>query len=495
MKIMRSNPKTNAVLALLVATQFCLILDAAVVGVALPAIARDLGMGPSALSWVVNAYILAFGGFLLLGGRAADRLGRRRVFATSAALFAAASALGAIAPSEVWLAAARAGQGLAAAFMSPAALALLLTVFEDARSRQHALGIWAGVSAAGGAAGFLIGGVLVEALGWRSVMYANVPLGIGIAWLAPRLLPASAPIGARAGFDVAGAASVTGGLALGIFALIHAGEAGWTSPGTLIAGALAATLLVAFVVIERRAAEPLVPLAIFRRRSYATANGVAALVTMAVTPMFFFLTLFMQNVLGYSALAAGLAQLPLSLLISGTAIVAPRLLGRVGIYAALAAGLALLGTGMLLLARLPGSAGYIPDIVTAFLLVGPGAGTVWVAATAAATAGADARDSGLYSGIVSTAQQLGSAVGLAILATVAANAAGPDPSMASMAEGLQTGFGLGAGLIATALALTVLVLAPAVRREASVSAVTTTGVASRPGTTGRAPAAEAGGAG
>jgi EmrB/QacA subfamily drug resistance transporter len=462
---MRRNSKTNAVLALLAATQFCLILDAAVVGVALPAIARDLGFGPSALSWVVNAYILAFGGFLLLGGRVADRLGRRRVFATSAALFAVASAIGALAQSEAWLVAARAGQGLAAAFMSPAALSLLLTVFEDARSRQHALGIWAGVSAAGGAAGFLIGGVLVEALGWRSVMYANIPLGIGIAWLAPRLLPASAPAGARAGFDVAGAASVTAGLAIGIFALIHAGESGWTSPATLAAGVLAATLLIAFVVIERRSAEPLVPLDIFRRRSYATANGVAALVTMAVTPMFFFLTLFTQDVLGYSALAAGLAQLPLSLAISGAAIVAPRLIGRVGVHAALAAGLVLLASGMLVLARLPDSAGYVPDIVAAFLLVGPGAGTVWVAATAAATAGASAEDSGLYSGIVSTAQQLGSAVGLAILATVAANAAGQDPSTASFAGGLRVGFGMGAGLIAAALALTVVVLAPSTRRE------------------------------
>jgi EmrB/QacA subfamily drug resistance transporter len=459
-------PKERAMLALLAATQFCLILDAAVIGVALPAIARDLGFGRSALSWVVSAYILAFGGFLLLGGRAADRLGRRRVFAVSAALFAGASAVGAVAQSDVWLVAARAGQGLAAAFMSPAALSLLLTVFEDARSRQHALGIWTGVSAAGGAAGFLVGGVLVEAFGWRSVMYANVPLGIAIAWLAPRLLPASAPVGAGRGFDIAGAASVTAGLGLGIFALIHAGDAGWTSPATLVAGTLAAILLATFVVVERRTAEPLVPLAIFLRRSFSTANGVAALVTMAVTPMFFFLTLFMQNVLGYSALAAGLAQLPLSVVISVAAIAAPRLIGRVGIHRSLAAGLGLLGAGMLVFARLPDSAGYVPDIVAAFLLAGPGAGIVWVAATAAATAGADASDSGLYSGIVSTAQQLGSAIGLAILATVAAHAAGADPSTASMAGGLRVGFGVAAGLIASALALTVVVLVPSARRSA-----------------------------
>ncbi len=462
---MRPDSKQNAMLALLAATQFCLILDGAVVGVALPAIARDLGFGPSALSWVVNAYILAFGGFLLLGGRAADRLGRRRVFATSAALFAVASALGAVAQSEAWLVAARAGQGLAAAFMSPAALSLLLTVFDDTRSRQHALGIWAGVSAAGGAAGFLVGGVLVETLGWRSVMYTNVPLGIAIAWLAPRLLPASAPVGIRTGFDLAGAASVTAGIALGIFALIDAGEAGWTSHATIVAGALAAALLGAFVRIERRSAGPLVPPAIFRRRSYATANAIAALVTMAVTPMFFFLTLFAQDVLGYSALEAGLAQLPLSLVISGAAIHAPRVIGRVGVHAALAAGLALLGSGMLVFARLPDSADYVPDIVAAFLLLGPGAGTVWVAATAAATSGANAKDSGLYSGIVSTAQQLGSAVGLAVLATVAAAVARHDPTPSALADGLRVGFALGAGLVAAALALTVLVLAPAARRE------------------------------
>jgi MFS family permease len=218
-------------------------------------------------------------------------------------------------------------------------------------------------------------------------------------------------------------------------------------------------------MIERRSVAPLVPLSIFRRRSYATANAVAALVTMAVTPMFFFLTLFAQDVLGYSALAAGLAQLPLSLVISAAAIVAPRVMRRVGIHVALASGLALLGSGMLAFARLPDSAGYVPDIVAAFMLVGPGAGMVWVAATASATAGAAARDSGLYSGIVSTAQQLGSAVGLAILATVAAGAAGPGPSTASLAGGLRVGFGLGAGLIATALVLTVAVLAPSTRRE------------------------------
>jgi MFS family permease len=475
---MRPTSQAKMALALLAATQFGLILDGAVVGVALPAIARDLDFGPSALSWIVNAYILAFGGFLLLGGRAADRLGPRRVLATSAALFAIASAAGAVAQSESWLVAARAGQGLAAAFMSPAALALLLMVFQDARSRQHALGAWAGVSAAGGAAGFLIGGVLVETLGWRSVMYASVPIGIAIALLAPRLLPASARAGARAGFDLAGAASVTAGLALGVFALIQAGEARWDSPVVLVAGLLAATLLGGFLVIERRAAEPLVPLAIFRRRAYATANGVAALVTMAVTPMFFFLTLFTQDVLGYSALAAGLAQLPLSVVISAAAILAPRLIGRVGIHAALAAGLTLLGSGTLALARLPDSAGYVPDIAAAFLLVGPGAGIVWVAATAAATAGAGARDSGLYSGIVSTAQQLGSAIGLA-LATVALNTAGSDPSMASLAGGLRLGFGLGAGLIAVALTLVLAVLAPAARRDATASAQVTIGVAAR----------------
>jgi MFS family permease len=478
---MGHTSRANATLALLAATQFCLILDAAVVGVALPAIARDLGFSASALSWVVNAYILTFGGFLLLGGRAADRLGRLRVFATSAVLFGVASAVGAIAPSEAWLVVARAGQGLAAAFMSPAALALLLTVFADAGSRQRALGVWAGVSAAGGAAGFLVGGVLVEALGWRSVMYANVPLGIAIAWLAPRLLPSSEPIGSRAGFDLAGAASVTAGLALGIFALVHAGEAGWPSTTTLLTGGLAAALLATFVIVERRSAEPLIPPAVFRRRSYATSNGVAAMVTMAVTPMFFFLTLFTQDVLGYSALAAGFAQLPLSLIISGAAMAAPRLIGRFGVHGTLAGGLALLGSGMLVLARLPDTAGYVPDIAAAFVLAGPGAGMVWVAATAAATSGASAADSGLYSGIVTTAQQLGSAIGLAILATVAATAAGPDPSTASLAGGLRLGFGLGAGVIAAALALTVVVLAPSARRDAAGTARGTTAVPAHSG--------------
>lgn len=455
-----TGSRGNAALWLIAATQFSLILDAAIFGVALPVLAADLHFTPAGLSWVMNAYALLFGGFLLVGGRVADRFGRRRAFIAGAVAFTVASASGAFATSDTWLVAARAAQGLAAAFLSPAALALLLAMSEEGAPRQRALGVWAAVSAAGGAAGFLLGGILVEALGWRSVLYVNVPIGLAIAALAPRLLPGDPPRRHEGSFDLAGAVTVTTGIGLILFGVVASGGAGWASTSVVAPIVAGAALVGMFAVIERRAADPLIPAAIVRRPGFARANVVAALITMAVTPMFFFLALFTQDVLGYSPLEAGLAQLPLSVLIAVAASRAPRLIGRIGATRSLGAGLALLATGMLAFAGLPSAGAYLPDIVVPTVLAGVGAGTVWVAATVAATAGAGERDSGLYSGIVSTSQQLGSAVGLAVLATAAASVQAATPALDAHATGLRTGFALAAALIGVALGLVILARRP-----------------------------------
>jgi EmrB/QacA subfamily drug resistance transporter len=469
-----SRSRTTATLWLIAATQFCLILDAAIVGIALPQLGADLHFSAAGLSWVINAYALLFGGFLLIGGRVADQFGRRRAFVAGAVAFAVSSAAGAAATTDTWLVVARAAQGLAAAFLSPAALALLLVSFESGPPRQRALGVWAAVSAAGGAAGFLLGGLLVETLGWRSVFYVNVPIGLAIAVIAPRILPGDPPRRREGSFDVAGAVAVTAGIGLILFGVVASGGSGWAAASVvpILAGV---ALLGVFTLIERRAADPVIPPAVVGRPGFVRANVVAALITMAVTPMFFFLALFTQDVLGYSPLEAGLAQLPLSVVIAVAASIAPKVIGRVGPARALGTGLALLASGMVAFARMSSGASYVPEIVVPTVLAGIGAGTVWVAATVAATAGASQRDSGLYSGIVSTSQQLGSAVGLAILATAAASvqaAHAAAPGVEAHADGLRTGFALAASIIAMAFAIVVVVrrTRPAVAGAPAVAA-------------------------
>ena len=335
-------------LALLAMAQFVVVLDASIVNVALPTIGSSLSFSQDDLSWVVNAYVLTFGGFLLLGGRLADLLGRRRVFMGGLVLFALASLAGGFAESEGALIAARAVQGLGAAILSPAALSIVTTTFRDGSERNKALGVWGAVAGAGGAAGVLLGGVLTEYVGWEWVLWVNVPIGIVAAALAPSLIAESRSESTTRAFDVAGAITVTAGLSLLVYGLVEAPNAGWGSGQTigLLAGAVA--LLGAFVAVELRSAAPLVPFSIFRMRTLTGANVVGILTGASLFSMFFFISLYMQNVLGYSAIKAGLSYLPLAVSIILAAGVASQLVTRVGFKPVLATGMALISAGLLL---------------------------------------------------------------------------------------------------------------------------------------------------
>jgi EmrB/QacA subfamily drug resistance transporter len=452
-------------LALLAATQFVLILDAAIVNVALPSIGRDLGFAQEDLSWVANAYILTFGGFLLLGGRVADLAGRRRMFVVGLAVFVTASLVGALAPSALWLVAARAAQGLGAALVSPAALSLVMTLFGEGPERNRALGVFGAVAGSGAAAGSILGGLLTDWFGWQAVLYVNVPIGAVAIALAPRLLPASRDAARGRSFDVAGAVSVTAGLALLVYALVDANDAGWASAQTLVLGALALALIAAFVVIEARSAHPLVPLSIFRVRTLRAANIVSVLLTMALFPMFFFLTLFLQQVLGYGPIRAGLGQLPIALTIAVMAGVTSRLVTRLGFKAPLVAGLLVVGAGLAWFSQLSATGGsYFADVLGPSIVTGIGGALVFISVTIAATTGVRAHEAGLASGLINSTQQIGGALGLALLVAVAtartdsALAGGAQSPAAALTEGFQAALLAGAGIaIVAALIASVLV--------------------------------------
>ncbi|MGH3246785.1 MAG: MFS transporter, partial [Trebonia sp.] len=314
-------------LALLAVTQFVVILDASIVNIALPAIGRGLGLQAGGLSWVIDAYLLTFGGLLLLGGRAADLLGRRSVFLAGLLVFTAASLADGLAPTGGALIAFRALQGIAAAAMSPAALSIVVTMFGPGPERTKALGVWGAVAGSGSAAGVLLGGILTDALGWQAIFFINVPVGLAAAALTPRLIPALRPRGPRAPVDLPGALLGTGGLTAVVYGLISGSANGWTAPVTLVALPAGVLLLGCFIAVEHRSKFPLMPLRIFALRPVAAANSVMLLVGAAIVSLFFFLSLYMQQVLGYTPLAAGLTQLPLAVLLVGAAGAAPALIG------------------------------------------------------------------------------------------------------------------------------------------------------------------------
>lgn len=442
------------VLPLLASTQFVLILDAAIVGVAMPSMAADLGFAPAELSWVANAYTLLFGGFLLLGGRVGDLIGRRRTFVIGVLAFAAASLGGGLAESPLWLVAARAVQGLAAAFVAPSALALLLMSFAEGPERNRALGVWGAVAATGGAAGGLVGGTLTEWFGWASVMYVNVPIGVAVAWLAPRVLPAGEPQRDRGGIDVAGAVTVTAGIGLGIFTLVEANDAGWGSVQTLglLAGAVA--LLAVFVLIERRHAHPLVPLHVFTERRFSVANVVAVLNTMAMFPTFFLLTLYLQRVLGFSPLEAGLAFLSISLSLLVSTLNGPRLAHRFGSRPTLAAAMAMTAVGLAWFSLISPDGSVLVDVIGPSVVTGLGAGVAWTASAAAATAGASPADAGLRSGVLIASQQVGGAIGLAVIVAVAISVTGSATDQVAFTAGLSAGLWVAAAIAGLAALLT-----------------------------------------
>jgi EmrB/QacA subfamily drug resistance transporter len=465
-----STSSTNGrwlALALLAAAQFVVVLDASIVNVALPSMGADLHMSQDNLSWVINAYTLTFGGFLLLGGRMADLLGRRRMFMAGLVLFALASLAGGFAQSETQLIAARAVQGLGAALLSPAALSLLTTIFREGKERNTAMGVWGAVAGSGGAVGVLAGGMLTQWAGWEWVLFVNVPVGLAAAALAPRLLPESRNE-ERTSFDVAGAVTVTAGVATLVYALVDANSAGWTSAQTLGLGALAVALLAAFVAIERRTPSPLVPFpGIFRLRTITGINITALFVAMALFAMFFFVSLYMQQVLGYDALKAGLSYLPLALGIIVSAGAASQLVTRFGVKPVLVSGLLLTAASLIWFAQVSPDGGYVSDILFPSLLAAVGLGFAFVPMTIAAVAGVDEHEAGLASGLINTSQQVGGALGLAILAAVANGrtehamaSAGGDPSAlpAALTDGFRLAFTVGAGFaIAGALLAIVLV--------------------------------------
>ena len=454
-------------LALLCMAQFVVVLDASIVNVALPSIGDGLGFSQENLPWVVNAYILTFGGFLLLGGRLADLLGRRRVFLSGLILVAVASLAAGFAATEGQLIAARAAQGLGAAIISPSALSIVTNMFTDGVERNKALGAWGAVAGSGGAAGVLLGGILTDGLGWEWVLWVNVPVALVAAALTPRLIPESRSQSQTRNFDVAGAITVTAALTILVYALVDAGSAGWGSSQTLGLVGLSAALLGAFVVIERRSQAPLVPFSIFRMRTLTGANVVGLLVGASLFSMFFFISLYMQQVLGYSAIKAGLSYLPLSLAIITSAAIASQLVTRIGFKPVLTAGLALISIGLLWFSRISVDGGFSPDILGPSLLAAVGLGFSFVTTTIAAVAGVKERESGLASGLINTSQQIGGAVGLAVLATIASTRtenlmsdAGGDPTQlpSALTEGFQAAFLGGAAFAALGLVLTLVLI-------------------------------------
>jgi len=460
MSSLASPRAKNIALLLLAMTQFMIVIDASIVNVALPSIGRALRFSQNDLSWVVNAYTLTFGGFLLLGGRLADLVGRRRMFMIGLGVFSVASLAGGFAQSEPWLIAARALQGFGAALVSPAALSIITTTFAQGAERNRALGVWGAVAGAGGAAGVLLGGVLTQGLSWRFVLFVNVPLAIFAVLNAPHRLPESRADENGRSFDIPGAVTVTAGLALLVYTFVDAVQSGWSSGATLerLAGALA--LLVAFVVIEARQRQPLMPFSIFRLRTLRGANVVGLLIGMALFSMFFFVSLYLQQVLHFDALKAGLSYLPLSLAIILSAGAASQLVTRVGFKPVLITGLLFVAAGLLWFSRVKAGGSYVADVLGPSLLAGVGLGLSFVPVTIAAVTDTTGQEAGLASGLINTSQQVGGALGLAILASIAnsrtlhlLHGVQHNPAVA-LSDGFGRAFTVGAGfaLLAAVLA-------------------------------------------
>ena len=406
-------------LILLCVAQFVVVLDASIVNVALPSIGRGLHFSEQNLPWVVNAYVIAFGGFLLLGGRAADLLGRRRVFMTGLVVVAVASLFAGFAVNQGQLIAARAAQGLGAAIVSPAALSIVANLFADGAERNKALAAWGAVAGSAGAAGVLLGGILTQGLGWEWVLWVNVPVALVALAFTPGLIPESRSESTTRHFDAAGAASITAGLSVLAYALLDASSAGWGSTKIVTLLAVALGLIGAFVLIELRSKAPLVPFRIFRIRTLTGANVVGILLGASLFSMFFFISLYMQQVLGYSAIHAGLSYLPLAVTIILAAGVGGQLVTRFGFKPILAAGMLFVAIGLAWFSRISVGGGFVSDILGPSLLAAMGLGFGFVTSTIAAVSGVDGREQGVASGLINTSQQIGGALGLAVLSTIA----------------------------------------------------------------------------
>jgi EmrB/QacA subfamily drug resistance transporter len=452
-------------LALLVAVQFMVVLDIAIVNVALPSIQTDLGFSQANLQWVISAYALLFGGVLLLGGRLADLLGRRRLFIAGLILFTVSSLLAGLAWSEASLIVARGLQGLGAAVITPAALSILTTTFAEGKERNIALGAWGGVGAFGAVAGVLLGGVLTDALSWEWIFFVNIPVGaIGLA-LTPLLLTESRDLTAKS-FDVPGAALVTGGLVALVFAITQANDYGWTSAATIGVFALSAVLLAGFLVWETRVRDPLMTFSIFRLRTLTGANVAGLILGTATFSMFLMLTLYMQQVLGYSAMKTGVAYLA----VAGTAIfwsfLAANLVTRIGVKPVLVTGMAFLTAGVAYFTQVSVGGSYVGDLLPGFLLISIGLGFSFVPISIAALAGVQPSEAGLASGLINTSQQIGGALGVAILSTIATSTtddavAAGDPVPVALTDGFEAAFIAGTGIALVGILVSLFI----VRRE------------------------------
>ncbi len=410
----------TAALILVCLAQLMVVIDVSIVNVALPSMQTALHFSTQNLQWVVNAYTLVFAGFLLLGGRAADLLGRRALLIGGLLLFTAGSLACGLAPSSGVLIAARAVQGLGGAIISPAALSILTVTFPEGQERNRALGVWGAVAGGGIALGVILGGILSQGPGWRWVFFVNLPIGLLAAAVAPRLLAESRDENRTRSYDVMGALTVTSGLVLLVYAMVNTNQYGWGSFQTIGGLVGAAVLLLAFVTIETSfATQPLMPLRIFRSRTLSGANVVALLVGLTLFSVFFFLTLYMQQVLRFSPIQAGFAYVPFTVGIIVSSALGAVLVGRFGVRWLLMAGLLVMSAGLFLLTRLPDHGSYATNILPAFIVTALGAGMVFLPMTNAAVSGADADDAGLASALLNTSQQVGGAVGLALLSTIA----------------------------------------------------------------------------
>jgi EmrB/QacA subfamily drug resistance transporter len=440
------------------------VLDVSIVNVALPSIQSDLDFTVENLQWVVSGYALTFGGFLLLGGRMGDLLGRRRLFMVGLALFAVSSLLCGLSVSSGMLIAMRLLQGAAGAILSPSVFSIVLVTFREGAERNKALGILGAIAGSGAAIGVLLGGILTEYAGWEWIFLVNVPIGLGALALVPRYVRESRADDLAHHFDAAGAITVTASLMLFVYGLTQTTNYGWTAGRTLGALVASAVLMVVFLVIEARSHSPLVPLGFFKRRTLAGANLIGFGLGTTIFGMFFLLSLYMQIVLGFSALETGVGYLAVALTAVAASGVAQALVTRLGVKPVLATGLALLGVGLILFSQVSVDGSYVADLLPGFILVGVGLGFSFVPVSIAALAGVSGKEAGLASGLINTSQQIGGALGLAILTTVSTTRsenltpAGQQPSLDALVDGYSAAFWVAVGFAAISLATTLLIL-------------------------------------
>jgi EmrB/QacA subfamily drug resistance transporter len=451
-------------LYVLCAGMLMIVLDATIVNVALPSIQDSLDFSQSNLAWVVNAYLIPFGGLLLLAGRMGDLVGQRRVFLAGLAIFTTASLLCAASESQAMLIGARFVQGIGGALASAVILGMIVTMFPEPREQAKAIGVYGFVASAGGSIGLLAGGALTQAISWHWIFLINLPIGIATAFGALRLVEGRPGIGLREGADVPGAALITAGLMLGVYTILGVSEHGWGSAQTLILGAISAALLAAFVARQARIANPLMPLRLFRHRNVAGANAIQSLLVAGMFGMFFLGALYLQRVLGYDALQVGLAFLPATLVMGTLSLgFSERLIMRFGPRRTLMPGVAMVGAGLLLFARTPVEGSYVADLLAPMLLIGAGVGTAFPSLMTLAMSGATPQDSGLASGLVNTSMQVGGAIGLAVLATLATertNSAldGGASNLAALNSGYHLAYLIGAALVGFAFVIAATVL-------------------------------------